>query len=73
MLVCYIHIFIGILFLSRRSKRECILVWILFMNTRRELGLHAKILSTHTHLSAVLFRLLAKEARTKNGECSALV
>jgi hypothetical protein len=34
----------------RRSKREGMLVWILFRNTRRKLGLHA----THKHLARYL-------------------
>jgi hypothetical protein len=38
--------------LSRRSKSERKLVWILFMNTRRELGLHAKTQGTVLNLGA---------------------
>ena len=59
--------------MSRQSKSERILVWILFVNTRRKLA------STHKHWapkpqpSAVLFRLLAKEVRTKRGHSRALV
>jgi hypothetical protein len=32
--------------LSRRSKRERKILWFLLINTRRELGLHAKTLGT---------------------------
>jgi hypothetical protein len=32
--------------MSRRSKKERMLVWISFINTRRKLGLHAHTLGT---------------------------
>jgi hypothetical protein len=59
---------IGILFRAAEEKITYIRVI-----TRRELGLHAKALGTQPQPSAVLLFLLANEARTKQGECRALV
>jgi hypothetical protein len=47
------------------------LVWIWFMNIKKKLELHAKHRASKSLPSLALFFLLAKEARTKQGECRA--
>jgi hypothetical protein len=55
------------------KKRQHMLVWPFFMNTRSKLGLHAQTLAPKPQPLPVLFRVLANKARTKKGECRAHV
>jgi hypothetical protein len=45
-------VFIEEIALTRRSKSEGTLVWILFENSRQKLGIHAKTLGTALNLGA---------------------
>jgi hypothetical protein len=56
LLVFYYYIYTNFI-LRRRSKREDIMVWILFVNTRRKLGIHART------LGAILSRGAQADAR----------